>query len=51
MQIKIRKYLDSDFESVKKLYGDSGWFDPETDSEFRLKDKISRNESSILVAI
>lgn len=48
--ITIRPYTPTDYSSVKKLYKDSGWFDPETDAAERLKQKIERDPESILVA-
>lgn len=49
--MEIRNYKDSDYDEVKKLYDDSGWFDSETDAQSRLKNKIDKNSDSILVAV
>lgn len=49
--IQIRSYTSGDYPSVKKLYKDSGWFDPETDAEERLKIKSERDAESLLVAL
>jgi hypothetical protein len=48
--IQIRNYEPNDYQAVRQLYKDSGWFDPETDAEERLKAKSERDPQSLLVA-
>lgn len=49
-EIEIRSYTPRDHEQVKGLYEESGWFDPVTDAEERLKAKVEKMPDSILVA-
>jgi hypothetical protein len=48
--MSIRPYNPTDYSAVKKLYTDSGWFDPETDAEERLRAKTERDPDSLLIA-
>ncbi len=48
--MRIRSYKLVDYPRVEALYQEFGWFDPETDSEPRLAEKIKRDPNSILVA-
>lgn len=50
-KIKIRPYSLRDFEEVRENIEDAGLYYPELDNENRLKEKISRDPDSILVAI
>lgn len=49
-ELQIRNYNATDYSEVKQLYEDSGWFDPETDAEEKLKAKSARDPQSLLVA-
>lgn len=49
--VKIRDYVESDYTGVRLNLEDGGLFDPDWDSQDRLKAKIVRNPGSILVAV
>ena len=49
-KVLIRPYRPEDYLSVKAIYQEGGLYDEFTDREEGLKDKISRDPGSILVA-
>jgi ribosomal protein S18 acetylase RimI-like enzyme len=49
-EVTISKYAQRDYTALKQLYQTSGWFDPETDSEERIRTQIEQDENAILLA-
>jgi len=49
-KISIRRYTPKDYNAVKAIYSQTGWFDKTTDSKTNLSRKISKDKGSILVA-
>lgn len=47
----IRSYTSADYESIRKLFVNGGLHYEPMDSEERLREKISRDPNSILVAV
>jgi hypothetical protein len=47
----IRSYTPGDYEELKQLYINSGWFDELVDSEEMLGKQIDNDPNSILVAV
>jgi len=50
-KFQIRPYLSMDYSQVKSIYEESGLYDQENDSQQRLDEKISRDPTSIIVAV
>jgi ribosomal protein S18 acetylase RimI-like enzyme len=51
MEVEIRSYRDSDYESLKKVLVDAGLYSEIWDSKKNLKKKISVLPGSVIVAI
>lgn len=47
--LRIRNYSHNDYPAIKKLYEESGWFDPETDDEGKIRTKTEGDPQSILI--
>lgn len=47
----LRFYTTSDYVKLRTVYEQSGWFDPETDAEEKLKKQIEKDPESILLTI
>lgn len=48
--VAVRRYFPSDYDALRKLYEDSGWWDEVTDAEKRINNQIEKEPNSILLA-